>query len=242
MASSLVLGTRRSRERRTDRLNTLALAAAAAATAGTVFTGEFLRMVRRRVGERNSPGASVLESAEHALGAATQATQDTVIVVREGYFAATRQETVLFNILTGFTGGFALMRLSTWGMRGGWWPLGTVSVRGHHVHHFVPGILTAFAAGGAGLITTSDRLEELLAFPFGAGIGLTFDEAALLLELDDVYWTREGLLSVQVSLAVAGLLGAGILGMRMLRRGELASEEAGLIPAETAESGSRRAV
>ena len=54
-------------------------------------------------------------------------------------------------------------------------------------------------AGGAGLITKSDRLEQVLAFPFGAGIGMTFDEAALLLELDDVYWTREGLLSVQLS-------------------------------------------
>ena len=67
----------------------------------------------------------MLESAEHALGAATQATQDTVTVAREGYSAAPRHETVLFNILSGFSGAFALMRLSTWGIRGGWWPLGT---------------------------------------------------------------------------------------------------------------------
>jgi hypothetical protein len=228
-----LLGTRRSRERRADRL-TVALAVGAAATAGTVFAGQFLRMVGRRAGGGDAQG-TVLESAEHALGTATQATQDTVTVVREGYSAAPRREIVLFNILSGFSGGFGLMRLSTWGMRGGWWPFGSVSVRGRHVHHFVPGILLAFAAGGAGLVTKSDRLEEILAFPFGAGIGLTFDEAALLLELDDVYWTPEGVLSVQVSFGVAGLLGATILGMRMLRRGEIASEQAGLIPDEAGE-------
>lgn len=240
MGASRLPGARRSRQRTADKL-TLALAAGATATAGTVFAGQFLRMVKRRAAEGDAQD-TVLESAEHALGAATQATQDTVTVVREGYSAAPRRETVLFNILSGFTGGFAVMRLSTWGMRGGWWPLGTVSVRGRHVHHFVPGILTAFGAGGAGLITKSDRLEEILAFPFGAGIGLTFDEAALLLELDDVYWSPEGVLSVQASLGVAGLLGATILGMRMLRRGELASEEAGLIPDETGEYVNRSSV
>jgi hypothetical protein len=127
------------------------------------------------------------------------------------------------------------MRLSTTGIRGGWWPFGNVRVRGRHIHHFVPGILVAFAAGGAGLVTQSERLEELLAFPFGAGIGLTFDEAALLLDLRDVYWTREGILSVQISFGAAAILGATILGLRMLRRGERRGEEAGLIPTETGE-------
>jgi hypothetical protein len=51
-------------------------------------------------------------------------------------------------------------------------------------------------------------------------MGLTLDESALLLELDDVYWSREGLLSVQVTLTVAAMLGALALGLRFLRRGE----------------------
>ena len=122
------------------------------------------------------------------------------------------------------------MRVSTWGIRGGWWPAGNVRVRGRHVHHFVPGIALAFLTGGAGLVTSDDRLEEVLAFPFGAGIGLTLDEAALLLQLEDVYWTRDGLLSVQISFGGAALLGAAILALRMLRRGERQSERAGLIP------------
>jgi len=225
---------RRSRNRgRADRL-TLGLAGTAIATSAAVFAGQFARMARRRTGA--SPSESgVIETAEHALEAATQATQDTVTVAIEGYVAAPKSETILFNILSGFVGGFALMRLSTWGIRGGWWPSGNVKVRGRHVHHFVPGILTAFAAGGAGLITQSDKLEQALALPFGAGIGMTFDEAALLLELDDVYWSREGVLSIQLSLGMTGLLAATILGLRILRRGERESEQAGLIPDETGE-------
>jgi hypothetical protein len=216
------------RRRRGDRL-TLGLAALAVGTAGTVIAGEFARLARRRSREESTPDG-VLASAEFAIGAAGSAAQDTVTVALEGYEAAPRGETVLFNVLAGFAAGFGLMRLSTWGIRGGWWPFREVNVGGRHVHHFVPGILTAFLAGGAGLVTQSDRLEELLAVPFGAGIGLTFDEAALLLELEDVYWTREGLLSVQLSLGLAAILGGAILGLRMLRRGERRGEQAGLIP------------
>ena len=64
----------------------------------------------------------------------------------------------------------------------------------------------------------------------GAGIGLTFDEAALLLDLRDVYWTREGLLSVQLSLGATAILSIAILTRRMLRRGER-RQEAGADPA-----------
>jgi hypothetical protein len=211
-----------------DRL-TVGLFAVALATAGTVFFGEYARMVRRRAAE-GATGEGVRESAEHAIGAATQATQDTVTVAIEGYSETPRGETILFNILNGFIASFALMRLSTWGIRGGWWPAGNVRVGGRHVHHFVPGILIAFAAGGAGLVTQSKTTEAALAFPFGAGIGMTFDEAALLLKLDDVYWSREGLLSVQVSLGMTAIMATTLIALRMLRRGEKLSEEAGLIP------------
>jgi hypothetical protein len=53
-------------------------------------------------------------------------------------------------------------------------------------------------------------------------MGLTMDEAALLLGLEDVYWTRQGLLSVQVSLGVTATLAATILGLAAPapRRGE----------------------
>jgi hypothetical protein len=171
-----------------------------------------------------------LETAERTLESAGRATQDAVAVLVEGYEATSRTEKVLFNMLTGFVFAFAGMRLSTAGIRGGWWPAGNVRLGGRHIHHFIPGILIAFAAGALALLTRSDKIERRLAVPFGAGIGLTFDEAALLLDLRDVYWTREGILSVQVSFALAATLGGTILALRILRRGEERVEAAGRIP------------
>jgi hypothetical protein len=219
--------------RRADRI-TLALAGAAVATAGSVLAGEAVRLARRRLRQEAAPATP-----SAALEAAGHATQDAVTVIVEGYGAAARSEAVLFNMLSGFAAGFALMRLSTAGIRGGWWPLGNVRLRGRHIHHFVPGILTSFGAGALALVTDDERLERLLAVPFGAGIGVTFDEAALLLDLRDVYWTREGLLSVQVSFATSAILGAAILLMRMLRRGEARVERQGLIPTEEGEIATR---
>jgi hypothetical protein len=89
-----------------------------------------------------------------------------------------------------------------------------------HIHHFVPGIVIAFVSGAAAILIHDERLEPWLAVPFGAGMGLTLDESALLLELEDVYWSREGLLSVQITLAVIAMLGALALGLRFLWRGE----------------------
>jgi hypothetical protein len=115
-------------------------------------------------------------------------------------------------------------------MRGGWWPFPNVRLGGRHIHHFVPGILLSFGCGAVALLSDNERIETALALPFGAGIGLTFDEAALLLDLRDVYWTREGVLSVQVSLGLAALLGGTIIALRMLSRGEQRVEERGLVP------------
>jgi hypothetical protein len=219
---------RRSAARRADRL-TLGLAGMALATAGTVIVGEGVRLARRRT-RREPPSETMLQGAEHRLETAGRATQDAVAVLVEGYEAASRTETVLFNLLSGFVFSFALVRLSTAGIRRGWWPFRNVRVGGRHIHHFVPGILTAFGSGAAAILTDNSKLERRLAVPFGAGIGLTFDEAALLLDFRDVYWTREGILSVQVSLGLTATLAGTILALRMLRRGEERVEAAGRIP------------
>jgi hypothetical protein len=224
-----VIPRRNSTKRRLDRL-TLGLAGVALATAGTVMAGEVARLARRRA-RRTEPPAGVLGTAEQAIETAGRATQDTVAVLVEGYEATPRHETILFNLLSGFVFAFALVRLSTRGMRDGWWPFGNVRLGGRHIHHFVPGILVAFGSGAAALLTNDARLEQTLAVPFGVGIGLTFDEAALLLDLRDVYWTPEGVLSVQLSLGVTATMGGTILALRMLRRGEERSEAAGIIPA-----------
>jgi hypothetical protein len=232
--TDLIPARRRPAPLKADRA-TLALAGAALATGGVVIGGELLRMANRR---RVSPQVA---DPDNLIDAAGKATRDTVAVAVEGYTDAPRHETILFNTLSGFVGAFALMRLSTWGQRGGWWPINPVKVRGRHIHHFVPGILIAFGAGGVGLATTSDRLEEALSVVFGAGVGLTFDEAALLLDLRDVYWTREGVVSLQVSFGLTAVLAATLLALRMLRRGERVSAEEGLIPGLDADAWAQQA-
>jgi hypothetical protein len=198
------------------------LAAIALGGAGTVLAGQFGRMLRRRSHEA--------DGGENLVEAAPAAALDTVGVAVSGYTAAPRSETVLFNLLAGFLASFALVRLSTWGIRDRWGPFRNVRLGGRHIHHFVPGILLAFASGTTALLTDDELLEERLAVTTGVGMGLTFDEAALLLDLRDVYWTREGLLSVQLSLGATAILSIAILTQRMLRRGERREEAAGRIP------------
>jgi hypothetical protein len=201
---------------------TVGLAAVAIGGAGTVLAGQFGRMLKRR--SQQAPAG------ENLVEVAPAAALDTVGVAVVGYEAAPRSETVLFNLLAGFLGSFAMVRVSAWGIRNGRGPFRNVRIRGRHIHHFVPGILIAFGSGTAALLTDDDRLEQRLAVPMGVGIGLTFDEAALLLDLRDVYWTREGLLSVQLSLGATAILSIAILTGRMLRRGERRQEAEGLIP------------
>jgi hypothetical protein len=224
-----LFGSRSSRRLGDDRV-TVGLAALALATAGSVIVGEMARLARRRTVDRRDPHGG-LDTAELAIETAGRAGRDTVAAAIEGYEAAPRRETVLLNLLSGFVLSFAFVRLSTRAVRRGWgFPFGNVNLGGRHVHHFVPGILLAFGSGAAALVTENERIETTLAVPFGVGMGLTFDEAALLLDLRDVYWTREGVLSVQVSLGLAALLGGTIIALRMLRRGEERIEAQGLIP------------
>jgi hypothetical protein len=99
-------------------------------------------------------------------------------------------------------------------------PFRDLHIARRHIHHYVPGIILAFVSGAVAILTEDEEIEPTLALAFGAGMGLTLDESALLLELEDVYWSEEGLLSVQITLAVIALLGALGLGVRFLRRGE----------------------
>jgi hypothetical protein len=193
-------------------------------TVGAVAAGEVGRLWRRRV------IAEEPVTAPEVIQKGARAARDTVEVARIGYREATTGETVLFNLLSAFVISSSTVRLTTFGVRRGVPLLFNVRIGRRHIHHFVPGIVTAFAAGAAALFTTDGRMRERLAIPFGAGIGLTFDESALLLELEDVYWTREGLVGVQITLATASLLSASFLALRILRRGERTKEERRELP------------
>jgi hypothetical protein len=201
---------RRRLDRRTTVLGALSLAGAAA---GAV--SEYGRVWRR--------GSAPLPSETgHVLAAAEEAAREAVEVARAGYRESPVREAAFFNLLASFLVTFGLVRTSTYVIRrrGTFGPFRNLRAGGRHIHHFVPGIALAFLAGGAALLTRNEGLEPWLAVPFGAGVALTLDESALLLELEDVYWTEEGVLSLQISAATAAALGSMAAARRLLRRGE----------------------
>lgn len=195
---------------------TLALGLLAAVSVLAVAAVELGRVWRRG-------SAPLPASAEDPLQAAAEAVVETAEVAKTGYREVSTRENAMFNLFTSFVVTFIAVRTVTTLLRARptLGPFRNMKVGRRHIHHFVPGIVMAFAAGAAGIVTHDEDLEPLLAIPFGVGMGLTLDESALLLELDDVYWTQEGVISVQIALAVTAMLSALVLAMRFLRRGEL---------------------
>jgi hypothetical protein len=206
-------GARRRRELAERR--TIALGATALVATAAVIVIEVARVWRR--GDAPLPA----ETLDVGL-ALEQAIEQTVEVAVAGYQGGSNRENALFNLLVSFTITFGIARASTAAIRrrGRFGPFRNLVVGKHHVHHFVPGIVLAFIAGGASIISRGDHLEPYLAVPFGVGVALTLDESALLLKLDDVYWSEEGIVSVQVTFATLLMLSALALALRLLRRGE----------------------
>jgi hypothetical protein len=196
---------RRARRRRTERM-TQALGGAAVLTTAAFAATEVAHVVREA---RASPEPTL---------------ERTVEVAREGYRGGSLRENATLNMLGAFSLTWSLARGSTHAIRrrGTFGPFRNVRVGKSHVHHFVPGIVLAFAAGGTAVVSRRSSLERWLALPFGAGVALTLDESALLLRLDDVYWSEEGIVSVQIGFAVLALTSALALVLRVLRRGEAA--------------------
>jgi hypothetical protein len=152
---------------------------------------------------------------------------EAVITLKEGYAVSRTRENALFNMLASFTVAFGITRAITWTIRehGGFGPIKDVTVGDRHIHHFLPGGILALTAGGVAIGTKGEKLDKYLAFPFGVGVALVLDETALLLELDDVYWTEEGVLSVQIAFAAIAMLSALAYLIRMLRHGEAQDSE-----------------
>jgi len=117
----------------------------------------------------------------------------------------------LFLVFVGFILSFAFIRMSTRLMRSPkvpWWPGSVVSESGVHVHHLVFGIVTMMVAATVGFAALgATPLTEICALAFGVGAGLTIDEFALWVYLDDVYWAEEGRSSIDATvIAAAGMI------------------------------------
>jgi hypothetical protein len=143
-------------------------------------------------------------------------------VIREGYAVSRPRENALFNMLASFSVTFGITRGITWYIRehGGLGPIQNVVVGKRHIHHFIPGGVIAMSAGAIAIGMKGDKADKYLALPFGIGVALVLDESALLLELEDVYWTEEGVVSVQIVFAAMAMLAAVAYLIRMLRTTE----------------------
>jgi hypothetical protein len=122
-----------------------------------------------------------------------------------------------FLILVAFTISFGFIRTSAHLIRAqvSWWPGNVETKGGTHIHHLVWGILLLMAMGYLGLaVDMGSPWLELTAIAFGVGIGLTLDEFALWLNLEDVYWSEKGRQSIDAVIVAASLLGLSLLGLQ----------------------------
>jgi len=119
----------------------------------------------------------------------------------------------------GFTATFASARLITHSIRRGQGPFRDMRSCGVHLHHYLWGIGMLAGVGAVAVHGDDERRRHpSVALTYGVGLGLIADEFALLVDLEDVYWSRNGRLSVEVGTGVIGLGGTVFAALPMLQR------------------------
>jgi hypothetical protein len=124
-----------------------------------------------------------------------------------------------FLILIAFLCSFGFIRTSAHMIKAqvSWWPGNVETKSGTHIHHLVWGILLLMVCGYLGIaIADTSPWLELIAILFGIGMGLTLDEFALWLNLEDVYWSQKGRQSIDAVIVAATLLIITLLGLQFL--------------------------
>jgi hypothetical protein len=122
-----------------------------------------------------------------------------------------------FLVLLGFVLSFLFIRTSARMIRAqvSWWPGNVETSSGLHLHHLVWGISLMFVAGFLGFaLDAGAPWYQIAAVAFGIGAGLTADEFALWVRLDDVYWTNEGRVSLDAVIFVVAFMALVVVGTK----------------------------
>ncbi|MFD9305831.1 hypothetical protein ACFWCB_24790 [Streptomyces sp. NPDC060048] len=132
----------------------------------------------------------------------------------------------LLLALVSFVLSFLVTRVITRMIRAGRGPFKNVTPGGVHVHHVVPGVILVII-GGFGAIGSSRHSfgAGLSAVIFGLGAGLVLDEFALILHLDDVYWSEQGRKSVEIVVLTAAIVALVLGGFLPFGVNDLSPEE-----------------
>ena len=117
-----------------------------------------------------------------------------------------------FWLLVSFLTTFLVVRVTTHAIHDNRGPLHNISVNGKHLHHLVPGIILVLISGYLSVALHLRLTRTLDATVFGIGAALTLDEFALWLNLEDVYWAKQGRSSVDVVIIAAVLASLVVLG------------------------------
>jgi hypothetical protein len=139
------------------------------------------------------------------------------------HFAHPHRERQLVAALA-FYVTFAGVRVLTHAIRRGRGPFHNVEAGGIHIHHLVWGILLLLLVGYGWLLQFGTDIRaksrwpgRLMALLYGVGAALTLDEFALWLNLQDVYWERQGRVSIDAVVLFGALLAIGAAGGRFFR-------------------------
>jgi hypothetical protein len=118
-----------------------------------------------------------------------------------------------------FTGTFGGLRALTYSIRAGKGPFRNISVGGEHLHHYMWGIAMLSGVGAVAVRGEErHRRHPAVAVSYGGGLALIVDEFALLLDLKDVYWAKQGRISIDVGVGGIAVFGSYFAGLPVLRR------------------------
>ena len=128
------------------------------------------------------------------------------------------QQSALISWLA-FTGTFGGVRGITHAIKDGKGPFRNMSPGGEHLHHYMWGIGMLTGVGAVAVRgTESLRRHPVTAVVYGVGLALIADEFALLLDLKDVYWAKQGRISVDLAIGGSSAVGSYFAALPLVRK------------------------